>query len=106
MKKGLNTALLLSFLATVLVPLTGVHIHKLASCVFLLLCIVHALLYRRKQSARRWLLLGLTMMCFLSGVLSMIFRPGTGMMAAHKVLSMALIFFLAIHIFVFYRKMR
>ena len=33
----LNGALLVSFAVTVMVPLTGVHIHKLASVVFLLL---------------------------------------------------------------------
>ena len=37
MKKFLNIALLISFLVTIMVPLTGVHIHKLASVLFLLL---------------------------------------------------------------------
>ena len=41
MKKILNYGLFISFLLTIMVPLTGVHIHKLASTVFLLLSIVH-----------------------------------------------------------------
>ena len=39
MKKILNAALLVSFILTVLVPLTGVHVHKLASVLFLMLFI-------------------------------------------------------------------
>ena len=37
MKKVLNIALLISFVVTIMVPLTGVHIHKMASVIFLLL---------------------------------------------------------------------
>ena len=35
MKKILNIALFLSFAATVLMPLTGIHIHKMASVIYL-----------------------------------------------------------------------
>ena len=31
MKKLLNLALLVSFVATIMVPITGIHIHKIAS---------------------------------------------------------------------------
>ena len=37
MKKSLNILLLISFVLTVMVPVTGIHIHKLAATVFLLL---------------------------------------------------------------------
>ncbi len=57
MKKFLNIALLISFLITIMVPLTGVHIHKLASVLFLLLSIVHTIVYRKKLGVKRWLLL-------------------------------------------------
>ena len=40
MKKTLNIALLISFIVTIMVPLTGVHVHKMASVLFLLLSIV------------------------------------------------------------------
>lgn len=53
MKKALNFLLILTFALTLLVPLTGVPIHKSASLLFLLLCVVHAALHWRKMDARR-----------------------------------------------------
>ena len=55
MKKLLNLALLISFIVTIMVPLTGVHAHKMASVLFLLLSIVHTITYRKKLGAKRWL---------------------------------------------------
>lgn len=106
MKRALNIALFLSFLLTILAPLTGLHVHKLASTVFLLLSVVHTLVYRKKLGLKRWLLLGLTVLSFLSGIFGMILQSCAVVMAAHKVLSIGLVFFLAIHIFVFHKKMR
>ena len=60
MKKVLNIALFISFVVTVMVPLTGVHIHKMASVIFLLLNIVHTITYRKKLGVKRWLLMHLT----------------------------------------------
>ena len=37
MKKALNMALFLSFMITIMVPVTGIHVHKLAATAFLLL---------------------------------------------------------------------
>ena len=45
MKKILNIALLITFILTIMVPLTGVHIHKMASTFLLLLSIVHTITY-------------------------------------------------------------
>lgn len=104
MKKALNRALFLSFLVTVAVPLTGIHVHKLASVVFLLLSVIHTVVYRKKLGTKRWLLLGLTALSFLSGIFAMI--AGGIMMAVHKMLSIGLVFFMAIHIFVFHKKMQ
>lgn len=53
MKKILNIALVVTFAATILVPLTGIHIHKMASVIFLLLCLVHTFVYRRKLGVKR-----------------------------------------------------
>lgn len=106
MKKALNRALFLSFLVTVAVPLTGIHVHKLACVVFLLLSVIHTVVYRKKLGTKRWLLLGLTVLSFLSGMFGMIFRNDTALMAVHKMLSIGLVFFLAIHIFVFHKKMQ
>ena len=105
MKKVMNTALLLSFAATVLVPLTGIHIHKLASTLFLLLSLVHTVIYRKKLGARRWLLLGLILLAFVSGLFGMIWEQFPLVLMFHRALSIALVFFLAIHIFVFHNKL-
>ena len=105
MKKTLNLALLVSFLATVMVPLTGIHLHKLASVLFLLLCIVHTVVYRRQLNARRWLLLGMILLSFLTGLFGMIWDEIPVVLAVHRALSIVLVFFLAIHIFVFHKKL-
>lgn len=57
MKRLLHWLLLISFVVTLSVPLTGLIVHKLASAAFLLLCLVHAAVYRRRLGPRRWVLL-------------------------------------------------
>ena len=106
MKRFLNIALLISFLVTIMVPLTGVHIHKLASVIFLLLSIVHTVTYRKKLCMKRWLLLGLILISFASGLLGMILDQFPFILILHRCISIALVFFLAIHIFVFHKKFR
>ena len=106
MKKVLNIALLISFAVTVLVPLTGVHSHKMASVIILLLSIVHTIAYRKKLGVKRWLLLGLILVSFASGLFGMILDQLPIVLTLHRVISIALVFFLAIHIFVFHKKLR
>lgn len=106
MKKFLNIALLVSFLVTIMVPLTGIHIHKLASVIFLLLSIVHTVTYRKKLGMKRWLLLGLILISFASGLLGMILDHVPMVLILHRCISIALVFFLAIHIFAYHRRMR
>ena len=106
MKRFLNIALLISFLVTIMVPLTGVHIHKLASVLFLLLSITHTIVYRKKLGAKRWLLLGLIIISFATGLFGMIFDHIPIVLILHRAISIALVFFLAIHIFVFHKKLR
>ena len=106
MKKFLNIALLISFLVTIIVPLTGVHIHKLASVLFLLLSIVHTITYRKKLGAKRWLLLALIVVSFATGLFGMILDQLSIILILHRCVSIALVFFLAIHIFVFHKKLR
>jgi hypothetical protein len=105
MKKALNIALLISFVITIMVPLTGVHIHKMASVIFLLLSIVHTITYRKKLGAKRWLLLGLTIISFTTGLFGMILDQLPILLILHRTISIALVFFLAIHIFVFHKKL-
>ena len=106
MKKTLNIALLLSFLVTIMVPLTGVQIHKLASVIFLLLSIVHTITYRKKLGMKRWLLLGLILISFASGLLGMILDHIPIVLILHRCISIAVVFFLAIHIFAYHRRIR
>ena len=106
MKKLLNIALLISFLVTIMVPLTGIHIHKLASVLFLLLSIVHTISYRKKLETKRWLLLGLIVISFATGLFGMILDQFPIILILHRCLSIALVFFLAIHIFVFHKKLQ
>ena len=106
MKKFLNIALLISFLVTIMVPLTSVHIHKLASVLFLLLSIVHTITYRKKLEANRWLLLALIVVSFATGLFGMILDQFPIILILHRCISIALVFFLAIHIFIFHKKLR
>lgn len=106
MKKVLNIALLISFIVTVMVPLTGVHIHKLASVLFLLLSIVHTIVYRKRIGAKRWLLLGLIVISFGTGLFGMILDQFPIILLLHRCISIGVVFFLAIHIFVFHKKLQ
>ena len=105
MKKMLNMGLLVSFIVTIMVPLTGVHVHKMASVLFLLLSCVHTIVYRRKLGAKRWLLLGAVVISFVTGLFSMILDHIPIVLILHRAISIGLVFFLAIHIFVFRRKL-
>ena len=105
MKKFLNIALLISFLVTIMVSLTGVHIHKLASVLFLLLSIIHTIVYRKKLGTKRWLLLGLIVIAFATGLFGMILERRPIILILHRCISIAVVFFLAIHIFVFHKKL-
>ena len=106
MKKALNIALLVSFIVTIMAPLTGIHIHKLASVLFLLLSIVHTIVYRKKLGVKRWLLFGLIMISFATGLFGIILDHFPIILILHRCISIALVFFLAIHIFVFHKKLR
>lgn len=105
MKKALNYALLISFVITIMVPLTGVHIHKLASVIFLLLSIVHTVVYRKQLNAKRWLLLAMILLSFVTGLFGMILDQVPLVLVFHRIISIAVVFFLAIHIFIFHKKL-
>ena len=104
MKKFLNIALFISFFVMIMVPVTGLLIHKLASAVFFLLSIVHTTVYRKRMSGKRWGLLTILLLAFFTGLFGMIFDEFPMIEACHRGISIILVFFLAIHIFVFYRK--
>lgn len=104
--KVLNIALFVSFVVTNLVPLTGVHIHKIASIIFLLLCIIHTVVYRQKLNGKRTAMLVTIVISFFSGLFGMILEQIPVIRMLHKVISIGCVFFLAIHIFVFQRGLR
>lgn len=104
--KILNLLLLITFVLTMMVPLTGITIHKIASVLFLLLCLVHTVMYRKKLNSKRYLILGIIVFCFVSGIAGMMFYNVPIIMTLHRAVSIASIFFLAIHIFVYQRKLK
>ena len=106
MKKALNLALTICFVLTVMVPITGIPLHKMASVVFLLLSLLHTIVYRKKLGAKRWGLLAIIVISFVSGLFGMIFDDYPYIMIFHRAISIAMVFFLAIHIFVFHRRMK
>ena len=95
--KILNAALMVSFIITVLVPLTGVRIHKLASLLFLLLSLIHTIVYRKR--------LGVVVISFATGLAGMMLYQYPIIMKLHRAVSIAAVFFLAIHIFVYRKKL-
>lgn len=101
MKKVLNICLLVLFIVTLLVPLTGIMVHKTASALFLILCIVHTFVYRRKLSGKKYLMLLVILIAFVSGVFGMIFDTVPLILSIHKIVSIGCVFILAVHIFVF-----
>lgn len=106
MKKILNLALLVSFVVTVMEPLTGIIVHKLASVLFLLLCILHTVVYRKKLGAKRWLLLGMVVLSFATGLFGMILDQYPVILTLHRGISIAVVFFMAVHIFVYHKKLK
>lgn len=105
MKKILGILLLVSFLATLTVPLTGVIVHKLASTIFLLLSLVHMVNARRK-SKLGWILLALVIAAFASGILGMILDDYPVVLGLHKLLSLGSVFALGLHSAVYFRRKR
>ena len=65
MRKVLNYLLLITFLLTILVPITGIHMHKLASTLFLLLSLIHTFVYKNKLNTKRYLLILLIIISFI-----------------------------------------
>lgn len=104
-KKILNICILLSFVLTLLVPITGIMVHKMASMLFLLLCIIHLIIYRRKMNLKRLGMAVLIIAAFLTGIFGMIFDNIPVIMALHTVISVSVVFFTAIHIFIYRYKL-
>lgn len=102
----LNLLLLISFVITMMVPLTGLIVHKLASVAFLLLCLIHTIVYRKKMNWKRYAVLAIIFIAFFSGIFGMIFDEIEIILALHKAMSIVSVFILAIHIFVYHKHMK
>ena len=48
MKRILNYLLAISFILTIMVPIMGIIVHKLASTLFLVLALIHVFIYRKR----------------------------------------------------------
>ena len=103
-KKILNVLLLAFFVITIMVPITGVQVHKMASTLFLILSIVHTCVYHKTLNAKKLMLLGVVVVAFLSGLFGMILDQFAIILILHKNISIASVFFLAIHIFVYHKR--
>ncbi len=98
MRKAINISLLISFLAVIMEPVTGIPVHKAAAALFLLLSMIHAVLYRKKQGAKRWLLPAAILLSFLSGLCGMIWDQIPIILKIHHAVSVAVVFLVGIHI--------
>lgn len=105
-RKLLNTLLLITFILTMMVPLTGIILHKLASMLFLILCVVHTIVYRKTMDAKKYAFLAMIFIAFISGIMGMIMDSVPIVMALHKVISISVVYISAIHIFIHSRKLK
>lgn len=105
MRRVLNYLLAISFIVTILVPITGIKIHKLASTLFLLLAFIHVFLYRKRLDYKYILVVGLTVLSFVLGILGLVMIEYPIVLVLHRTISIVLVCLLAIHIYRFHRKL-
>ena len=106
MRKVLNYLLAISFIVTVLVPITGIKIHKLASTLFLLLALIHVFLYRKRLDYKYILVVVLTIVSFVLGILGLVMIEYPIVLVLHRTVSIVLVFLLAIHIYKFHKRLK
>ena len=103
MKRILDYSLAISFILTIMVPITGIIVHKLASTLFLVLALIHAFLYRKRLDLNYILIIVLTIVSFVLGILGLIMVEHPIILILHRTVSIVLIILLAIHIYKFHR---
>lgn len=101
LKNTLNYLLIITFILTVMVPLIGIQARKMASTVFLILTIAHTIVYRKKMGAKKYFLLAIVFIAFVSGLFGMILDQYPIILNLHKAISIISALSLAIHIFVY-----
>lgn len=105
MRRVLNYLLAISFILTIMVPITGIIVHKLASTLFLVLALIHVFLYRKSLDLKFIFIIVLTILSFVLGILGLILVEYPIMLILHRTVSIVLIILLAIHIYKFHRRL-
>ena len=105
MKRVLNYLLAISFILTIMVPITGIIVHKLASTLFLVLALIHVFLYRKSLDLKFIFIIVLTILSFVLGILGLVLVEYPIMLILHRTVSIVLIILLAIHIYKFHRRL-
>lgn len=104
MKRILNYLLAISFILTIMVPITGIIVHKLASTLFLVLALIHVFIYRKRLDYKYILIIVLTIVSFVLGILGLVLVEYPIVLVLHRTISIVLVFILAIHIYRFHRR--
>lgn len=105
MKRILNYLLAISFILTIMVPITGIIVHKLAATLFLMLAFIHVFIYRKRLDLKYILIIVLTILSFVLGILGLIMVEHPIILILHRTISIVLIILLAIHIYKFHRRL-
>lgn len=105
MRRVLNYLLAISFVVTIMVPITGIIVHKLASTLFLVLALIHVFLYRKRLDYKYILVIVLTIVSFVLGILGLVMIEYPFVLTLHRTISIVLIILLAIHIYKFHRRL-
>lgn len=105
MKRVLNYLLAISIIITIMVPITGIIVHKLASTLFLLLFLIHVFLYRKRLDYKYILIITLTILSFVLGILGLIMVEHPIILTLHRTVSIVLIILLAIHLYKFHKRL-
>lgn len=104
MRRVLNYLLAISFIMTILVPITGIMVHKLASTLFLVLALIHVFMYRKKLDYKYVLVIVLTIVSFILGILGLVLVEYPIVLVLHRTISIVLVCLLAVHIYRFHRR--
>lgn len=105
MRRVLNYLLAISFVVTIMVPITGIMVHKLASTLFLVLALIHVFLYRKRLDYKYILVIVLTIVSFVLGILGLVMIEYPIVLTLHRTISIVLVCLLAIHIYRFHRRL-
>ena len=105
MRRVLNYLLAISFVLTIMVPITGIIVHKLASTLFLVLALIHVFLYRKRLDYKYILVIVLTIVSFVLGILGLVMIEYPIVLTLHRTISIVLVGLLAIHIYRFHRML-